>query len=116
MEEAKQDLSRVWIDEPKSLFQFLDSYKDLESKVVANLQEQAKRTNWRSIQQIKYLRPMEAQAFVGFLCNYSIRIFLNFHKALNLNYLSNSAYILHRLCYKSQLRRHTNEHNGRGHR
>ncbi len=40
MEEAKQDLSRVWIDEPKSLFQFLDSYKDLESKVVANLQEQ----------------------------------------------------------------------------
>ena len=40
MEEAKQDLSRVWIDESKSLFQFLDSYKDLESKVVANLQEQ----------------------------------------------------------------------------
>ncbi len=40
MEEAKQDLSRVWIDEPKSLFQFLDSYKDLESRVVANLQEQ----------------------------------------------------------------------------
>ena len=40
MEEAKQDLSRVWIDEPKSLFQFLDSYKDLESKVVADLQEQ----------------------------------------------------------------------------
>ncbi len=40
MEEAKQDLSRVWIDEPKSLFQFLDSYKDLEPKVVADLQEQ----------------------------------------------------------------------------
>ena len=40
MEEAKQDLSRVWIDEPKSLFQFLDSYKDLEPKVVAGLKEQ----------------------------------------------------------------------------
>jgi len=49
------------------------------------------RTIWRSIQEIKYLRPFGPQALVDLLYNKSTWKYPKSHKTLNLIYLSNPA-------------------------